>query len=105
MQIQNDRRRFIFRVAGGVGALFMAGCERLSRRVRAWRWPTVGKLVPSMHLPRPEPFMKSTNTAGQRWGGQAAVPMKTFGNFIAIATASSVHGHPRWDSTNRTRLK
>ena len=31
MQIQNDRRRFIFRVAGGVGALFMAGCERLSR--------------------------------------------------------------------------
>ncbi len=31
MQNRNERRRFIFRIAGGAGALFMAGCERLSR--------------------------------------------------------------------------
>ena len=30
MQIPNSRRRFILRVAGGVGALFTAGCQKLS---------------------------------------------------------------------------
>ena len=30
MRIPNNRRRFILRVAGGVGALFAAGCQKLS---------------------------------------------------------------------------
>ena len=62
--------------------------------------------VGAEHRLRPAgPAQEVVHRGAQCFGGYAAVPRNTLGNFSAMATASSTHGQPVCESTKRTVRK